>query len=205
MGIERVPIRASIRFGNTTVSTPYILSFNVNKQRGSYSTFSASLKVNSSYVRKITGEVVIYAGEKGRTKKIFTGMITKKTQTPCWDDPSYQIINISGADALVKLEGMKITRRQFVSDSSWVKITSVSPGIKSGKLKLTNQPTIAPTGGGLPSEQMGGGTQTSSNIGIAGELSSGKTTAIRTPLVGSAEIVDTSSSATGTGDGGGTT
>lgn len=197
MGIERIPIRATIRFGYTSISTPYILSFSVNKQRGSCSTFSASLKVRSNDIRKISGEVIIYAGEKNRTNRIFTGIITKKIQAPCWDDPSYQIINISGSDALVKLEGMKITRRQFVSNSSWVKITSVSPGIKSGKLKLTNQPTIAPTGGGLPTEQMGGGTQTSSNVGIAGDLSDGKTTAKRTSVVGVAEIVDPSNTDSG--------
>lgn len=189
MGIERIPIRAKIIFdGITEVKTPYVLSFNVNKQRGSYSTFSASLKVPSSKVRSLKGRIVIWAGEKGNLKKIFTGIIKKKIQTPCWDDPSYQTINISGADELVKLEGMKFTRRQFLSDTSWAKITSVSPGIKSGKLKLTNQPTLSPNDGSIPGKEMGIGTQANNNDSM-GDLTSGKGSPKRAGIIGKAEFV----------------
>lgn len=199
MGIERIPIRAKITFGSTTVETPYILSFNVNKQRGSYSTFSASLKVKSSSVRGITGKVVIWAGEKNKLKKIFTGIVKKKIQSPCWDDPSYQTINVSGADELVKLEGMKITRRQFVSDTSWVKITSASPGLKSGKLKLTNQQTLIPNEGGLPGESAGIGNKATGNGSSTGELKTAEFTPKRPPIIAKAEIVQD------TGESGGTT
>lgn len=191
MGIERIPIRAKIIFNdNTEVGTPYILSFSVNKQRGSYSTFSASLKVLSKDVNSITGKVVIWAGEKDNLKKIFTGIIKKKIQSPCWDDPSYQTINVSGADEIVKLEGMKFTRRQFVSDTSWVKITSVSPGLKSGKLKLTNQSTLSPNDGGIPGKEFGTGSQANGNNDGTGELNTGKTTPKLPPIVGNVEIVE---------------
>lgn len=193
MGIERIPIRAKIIFnGDIEVVTPYILSFSVNKQRGSYSTFSASLKVLSTNVHNITGKVVIWAGEKDNLNKIFTGIIKKKIQSPCWDDPAYQTINISGADELVKLEGMKFTRRQFISDTSWVKITSVSQGIKSGKLKLTNQPTLAPTDGNIPGKEMGTGTIATGKTDKTDELSDGKTTPRRPPPVGEVSIVEDS-------------
>ena len=191
MGIERIPIRAKIIFNDgAEVNTPYILSFSVNKQRGSYSTFSASLKVLSKDVNSITGKVVIWAGEKDSLKKIFTGIIKKKIQSPCWDDPSYQTINISGADELVKLEGMKFTRRQFISDTSWVKITSVSPGLKSGKLKLTNQPTLSPNEGGIPGKEMGTGSQANGNNDGTGELNTGKITPKLPPVVGNVEMVE---------------
>ena len=191
MGIERIPIRAKIIFdGNLEVITPYILSFSVNRQRGSYSTFSASLKVLSKDVVKITGKTVIWAGEKNDLKKIFTGIIKKKSQSPCWDDPSYQVISVNGADELVKLEGMKFTRRQFISDTSWVKITGVSPGLKSGKLKLTNKETLSPNDGSIPGKDMGWGTQAVNSSSSTGELSTGKSTAKRPPIIGKVEIVE---------------
>ena len=45
MAIERVKVRARIDIGGLSVSTPFVQSFNVRKQRGQISTFDASLKV----------------------------------------------------------------------------------------------------------------------------------------------------------------
>lgn len=147
MSIEQIPIRARIEASGFSVETPYILSFNVNKQRGTFSTFSASIKIKGEDVDKLAGEVVIYAGKKGYLNKIFTGFIKKRKPSPCWDDPSYIIINIEGADVLSKLVSKKFNRRQTVSDTSWAMITNVSPGLRSGTLKFTKDPVLLSSAG----------------------------------------------------------
>lgn len=140
MAIKRVRIRATISFGGISVSTPYILSFNVTKTRNSKSTFSASLKVLSSELRSINNnEVEIYAGEKGRERKIFTGFILSSRPSICFDDPNYTILNISGSDILYRLEGEKYTRRQMDSKARWAVIESVvRPAEKGGQFALVN-------------------------------------------------------------------
>lgn len=149
MAIEQIPIRASISSGSFSVVTPYILNFSVNKQRGTYTTFSASLKVLGEDVDKLTDQVVIYAGVKGSLNKLFTGFIKKRRTTPCWDDPAYLILNIEGADVLTKLEFKKFNRRQIVSNTSWTLINSVTPGLKSGTLKFTKDPVLVATSGNI--------------------------------------------------------
>lgn len=140
MSIERVRIRARVVFGGMTVATPYILSFNVTKTRNSKSTFSASLKVLSSDLGSITdNQVVIYAGEKGREIKIFTGYILSSRPSICFDDPNYTILNISGSDILYRLEGEKYTRRQMDSKARWAIIESVVRAAeKGGQFALVN-------------------------------------------------------------------
>ena len=140
MSIKRVRIRARVVFGGMTVATPYILSFNVTKTRNSKSTFSASLKVLSSDLGSITdNKVVIYAGEKGREIKIFTGYILSSRPSICFDDPNYTILNISGSDILYRLEGEKYTRRQMDSKARWAIIESVVRAAeKGGQFALVN-------------------------------------------------------------------
>ena len=146
MSIDMVKIRAKVSIGNLSVVTPYILSFNVTKTRGAVSTFSASLKVKSfSFNSTLSGKPVeISAGEGSPSNLIFTGMVKKATVTPCWDDPSYVILNISGEDALAYLRGKKYTRRCRSTQSSWTTITGVTrKGLKSGKFKARREESFS--------------------------------------------------------------
>lgn len=151
--ITMVKIRARITLGGGTGSviaeTPgprlsdgtidgMILSFNVHKERSKSSTFSASLKVKYDVLSSNTiGDVHIEAGtEDGGINTIFRGVIKSAKVSPCNDDPSYVLINVSGSDVLSKLEGMKFTRRRRGTRVSWVSIDSVvRSGLRAGKFK----------------------------------------------------------------------
>lgn len=135
--IEMVKIRASIVIGNfPPVETPFIQSFNVRKARGQASTFDASLKVSHEDIShsNLGGDVVIYAGRDG-TKKIFTGIIKKASISPCWDDPGFVFLNVSGADASSLLQGKKYTRRCRATKGTWISLDSIirSGGLRDGK------------------------------------------------------------------------
>ena len=138
MTIDMTKIRAKIQIGSVSIVTPYILSFNVTKTRGAVSTFSASLKVEASdMANNLSGKAItIAAGEDSANTLIFTGMVKKATISPCWDDPSYVLLSISGEDILSYLKGKKYTRRCRSSKSSWTSITGVTRrGLKSSKFK----------------------------------------------------------------------
>jgi hypothetical protein len=141
MSIERVPIRATIVFGGVSVSTPYILSFNVTKTRNSKSTFSASVKILSYSLDNINdNSTKIYAGEKGNERLIFTGFILSSRPSICFDDPNYTVLNISGSDILYRLEGEKYTRRQMDSKAKWAIIDSVIRAAEKGsQFALVNE------------------------------------------------------------------
>jgi hypothetical protein len=143
MPIEQIKIRAQVVVGSLTVETPYILSFNVNKQRGSLSSFSANLKIpRSGYSQSISGGVYlkIYAGIEGNMPLIYTGIIEKVQITPVFDDPSFVNLSISGTDTLKLLAGKKFTRRCRSTKATWVTINSVvKETLKSGKFKYTKQ------------------------------------------------------------------
>ncbi len=150
MTIERVKVRATVVIGGLSVSTPLIPSFNVRKQRGQVSTFDASLKVESDSISGgITGgNIEIYAGTDSGVEIIFTGICRAAKISPCYDDPKYVILSISGADAMSLLQGKKYTRRCRATQSTWVAITSVTrEGLKSGKFAYQNEPTIEITTG----------------------------------------------------------
>lgn len=150
MSIEMVKCRATVSIGGVSVSTPYVQSFNVRKQRGQVSTFDASLKVNGASIGgSLTGgSVVISAGTAGSEKTIFTGICRQAKASPCFDDPAYVILSISGADALSLLHGKKYTRRCRETLAAWVGITGVvREGLRSGKFAYTNEPTIFTNGG----------------------------------------------------------
>lgn len=143
--ITQVKIRAQVSVCGITVSTPFVQSFNVRKQRGQVSTFDASLKVshNSVFGASSGGAVQIRAGEGSANKLIFTGICKTAKVSPCYDDPKYVILSISGADQMILLQGKKYTKRCRSSKSTWVAITSVMrEGLKSGKFSYTNEPTI---------------------------------------------------------------
>lgn len=150
MSIEMVKCRATVSIGGVSVSTPYVQSFNVRKQRGQVSTFDASLKVNGASIGgSLTGgSVIISAGTAGGQKIIFTGICRQAKASPCFDDPAYVILSISGADALSLLHGKKYTRRCRETLAAWVGITGVvREGLRSGKFAYTNEPTIFTNGG----------------------------------------------------------
>ena len=148
MSIQQVPVRARITIGNTLdVETPYVLRFDVSKVRGQISTFSASLKVNSDKISSsITGDVIkIYAGTKAsyNSNIIFSGIVKSITISPCWDDPSYVFMNVSGEDILSVLRGKKYTRRSTASKAAWISIDGVArKGLRSSKFKAKEAQTI---------------------------------------------------------------
>jgi hypothetical protein len=144
MPIERVKIRARIEVGSFRVETPFILSFNVNRTRGQVSTFDARIKIAGGMVSNMTGgPIKIYAGSDYANNLIFTGIVKKATFSPCFDDPHYLLINLSGADALSLLQNRKYTRRHVSSDTSWAVIDSVTRrGLKSSEFKFRTQPVV---------------------------------------------------------------
>ena len=97
MAIQMIKIRAEIIIGSLYAGTPplghsnHILSFNVDKNRGQISTFSASLKVKHGEVSaNIIGDSIeISCGENSPSNKIFTGLIRSANITPCRDDPMF--------------------------------------------------------------------------------------------------------------------
>ena len=136
MAIERIKVRAKVEIGNLSVVTPFVQSFNVRKQRGQISSFDATLKVSHDEVSgAITGDAVkIYAGVDAANDLIFTGICRSAKMSPCYDDPKYVLLSISGADILSLLQGKKYTRRCRSSKSTWMAITGViREGLKSGK------------------------------------------------------------------------
>jgi hypothetical protein len=135
MSIKQIPIRAKIEVAGATVETPYVLSFNVHRRRGSPATFDASVKVKGglSGVGSAGGGIVISAGSGG-VSKIFTGIVRAAKITPCWDDPSYVNVTLSGDDTLSLLKGKKYSRRCRGTKATFCIITDVTrSGLKSGK------------------------------------------------------------------------
>ena len=144
MTIRGVPIRATINIANGAiiVKTPFILSFSVNKQRGAPATFNASLKVSHDDIKGAVtgGPVYIEAGSKDNEKRIFTGMITQANIKPCFDDPNFVNMTISGGDILSMLSGKKFTRRCRAEKSSFATIQSVvRPGLKSKRFSFQDE------------------------------------------------------------------
>jgi len=157
MAIQMIKIRAEISIGGLRAGTPplghpnHILSFNVDKNRGQISTFSASLKVKHGEVSaNIVGDSIeISCGENAPSNRIFTGIIRSANITPCRDDPIFVILNLSGNDVLSRLEGKKYTRRCRSTKGTWVSIHQVTrPGLRTGKLAYVPlEPTIETMGG----------------------------------------------------------
>jgi len=145
MPIKMVKCRASIKLGGITVKTPFVQSFTVNKSRSQFSTFSASLKVaHDDTGGPLTGsEITIHAGEGNGLNPIFAGYVQSAKISPCYEDPAYVILSVSGYDVLNLLQGKSYTRRSRATKSTWVTIDSlVTPGLKSGKFKYVTEPTI---------------------------------------------------------------
>lgn len=146
MAITRVKIRAKIEGAGFSVETPYIQSFSVRKVRNEVSSFSASIKINRESFAddgSLEGLIIISAGVKDNLKKIFTGIVRKANISPCWNDPTYVILNISGEDILSELRNKKITRRQIKEKGPWALITGIDrKGHRSDKFKYINRSKI---------------------------------------------------------------
>jgi hypothetical protein len=144
--IQRVKVRAKINFGSLSVETPYILSFSVRKSRGQISTFDATLKIDDSTGNLVGDEIEIYAGEGSPSKKIFTGIIKRAQLSPCFDDPKYSFLSLSGEDVLSMLRQRKYSRRVKATKACWASINSVTrPGHKSGKFKYVKEELLFTT------------------------------------------------------------
>jgi hypothetical protein len=145
MAITMVKVRARITIGNLIVETPFIRSFTVSKSRGQVSTFNAVLKVpHDEFSSNLAGSnIFIEAGEDTPQNRIFTGVVKQAKISPCWDDPYYVDLSVSGADCLSNLQGKKYTRRCRSTRASWVAINSVvRAGLKSGKFKYIEDPVV---------------------------------------------------------------
>ena len=94
MPLSTAKIRATINVGGFSVSTPYILSFNVSKERNKKSTFTASLKIKEDQLNSLIGDVVTISAGEDSPRLIFTGYILQSSPSPCWDDPKYVVLNI---------------------------------------------------------------------------------------------------------------
>ena len=159
MAIQMIKIRAEIIIGSLYAGTPplghpnHILSFNVDKNRGQISTFSASLKVKHGEVSaNIVGDSIeISCGENSPSNKLFTGLIRSANITPCRDDPMFVILNVNGNDVLSRLGGKKYTRRCRSTKGTWVSINQVTrPGLRTGKLAYVPlEPTMETWGGDI--------------------------------------------------------
>ena len=168
MAIDRIKVRAKIVIGNLIVQTGEghadVMSFNVTKSRRTSSTFSASLKVPAGAITgNLTGSNVrimatgeVSSGEvliDEDSDTIFNGVVRSVKINPCFDDPYYVILAISGSDVLSFLRGKKYTRRCRATKSSWVAINSVNrKKLKSGKFEVRKEEMFDITDGELPTD-----------------------------------------------------
>jgi hypothetical protein len=134
--IRQEQIRSIIEIANLfTIETPYVRSFNINKQRGNIiSTFSATIEILAADLLEVVDEsldlagrmLTISAGLRDQEELLFTGEIRNVQINPSWDKPEYFILNISGRDVMGRLEGKRYSRRvKWDSAGVWAKITNV--------------------------------------------------------------------------------
>lgn len=106
-------IRCRISFGDLEFETPEVLSFSVNRARGTLaSSFSCSLEVPANTVFPTNRDIVIEAGTLGNMQRLMTGGVRSITVNPSFEDAANYVVNLSGQDAFQKLEGKNISRRQ---------------------------------------------------------------------------------------------
>lgn len=169
-----IKIRAKITGSGFNVATPFILSFYIRKSRNELSTFNFSAKVNNDSFTSTTGGQVSF---EVNDKKIFTGIILSISARPCFDDPQFSILDVSGTDIRKKLEYKQYTRRSTDSVSSWALITGVvRKGLKSSKLQYTPRSNLGSTFAVSPDTLNRGGVQNTSMVKDYLQQSSGQTT-----------------------------
>lgn len=169
-----IAIRAKIYGSGFDIATPYILSFYVRKSRNELSSFNFSAKVNSTSFSNSTGGQVTF---EVNNKKIYTGIILAINARPCFDDPQYTIVDVSGTDIRKELEYKQYTRRSTDSLSSWALITGVvRKGLKSSKLNYTTRSNLGSTFAVSPDTLKKGGVEGTSMTKDYIHQSSGQTT-----------------------------
>lgn len=174
MAIESVAIRAKIYGSGFNIATPFILSFYIRKSRNELSSFNFSAKVDSTSFSNSTGGQVTF---EVNNKKIYTGIILAINARPCFDDPQYTILDVSGTDIRKELEYKQYTRRSTDSLSSWALITGVvRKGLKSSKLAYTPRSNLGSTFAVSPDTLKRGGVQNTSMVKDYIQQSSGQTT-----------------------------
>jgi len=106
-------IRARITFGSLIFETPDVLSFSVNRARGTLpASFTCSLEVPATTVFPTNQDIIIEAGTLGNLQRLITGSVRSITVNPSFEDAANYVVNLSGQDAFQKLEGKNISRRQ---------------------------------------------------------------------------------------------
>lgn len=150
--LETVCINCTVSVGGTSVSTPYIKSFSVNRSRGQQGTASASLKVKGSIGAAGGGSFSISCNTNG---VVFTGTVVKASVSPCFDDPSYVIVNVEAEDAWRELTGKKFTRRCRTRLSRWAAIEGTRAGLRSTGFQKQKAKESSIGGGRLDKERRG--------------------------------------------------
>jgi hypothetical protein len=157
--LTMVPIYCVINVGGITATTPrsagnHVLSFNVDKVRGQPGTCSVSLKVYKGQANFTSGGTISIAAGANGTNPVFYGYIKSITISPCRENPSFVLMNITGVDALSKLDGKKYTRRCRSVTGTWIGIEGVTrEGLVSSKLSyLPTDAHLSINGGKLNKE-----------------------------------------------------
>lgn len=106
-------IRAEFWMGTSLIAkTPYIVSFNVEKNRKSITdTFTIIIEILANVAFPLRENVSIKAGTRGNLREIFTGKIEQTRAEPAFGKPSYKRMSISGRGVLSELEGKRFSRR----------------------------------------------------------------------------------------------
>jgi hypothetical protein len=129
-GIKRESIRAKIIFNGYTWKTPDVKSFSINMSRESLSnTFSASLSVTQSDTSAIQNAFSSISEEEGKIViqvaytegdtiptayvTLFTGYVRQSSVRRSFVTPGNFIVDLSGNDALYKLENRTYSRRVY--------------------------------------------------------------------------------------------
>lgn len=129
-GIKRESIRAKVNFNGYTWKTPDVKSFSINMSRESLSsTFSVSLSVTQSDTSAIQDAFASVSEEEGRViiqvaytdddtiptdyVTLFTGYVRQSSVRRSFVTPGNFIVDLSGNDALYKLENRTYSRRVF--------------------------------------------------------------------------------------------
>lgn len=122
-------VRANIKFGILTFTTPQVKSFSVNRSRSALAaTFSASIEMPSALPSfPVNQEIVIEAGTVGNERQIFIGRVENITVNPSFERADSFVVTLGGSDRFRDLEGKNISRRQRTRGlSTFAAITGVT-------------------------------------------------------------------------------
>ena len=142
--MEVQSVRAIINVGDMVVKTPYVLNFNVTRQRGTiWASASASLEVpRGTDLDALYGAITITVVVDGISKLLFTGYVDKVDITPSRSRYSSVLVTLQAYDVLYRLRNLKINRRvQLEADKTWCAITGVVRKDTKDNIDLVKTPT----------------------------------------------------------------